>query len=267
MIARPMISPLPLSSALIVGHPGHELRLFRWLESARPLVCVITDGSGSGRSRIASSLHLLAASGSTAGPVMGPFTDAAIYETMLRGDIAPVVEVVESIAEALAARRVQCVVADAFEFYNPTHDLCSIVATLAARRAEAIAGLAIDRYDYAVTVAASGSGIELTLSESDVERKLAAAYAFENLTKDVNDLLALVGRDELAREILRPVSAAIELPSASRKPFYETHGEERVAAGRYRTVLRYDEHFVPFVEALAAAFGQSVRMEAPAAQS
>src|SRR5260370_6140515 len=38
---------------LVVAHPGHELRLFGWLCSARPDVLVLTDGSGhSGRSRI-----------------------------------------------------------------------------------------------------------------------------------------------------------------------------------------------------------------------
>jgi hypothetical protein len=108
------------------------------------------------------------------------------------------------------------------------------------------------------TTAASGAGIVLELDAAAVERKIAAAYRFENLTNDVNELLATVGRDELAREILRPVSANIELPVPASKPFYETHGEKRVASGRYRTVLRYEEHFVPFVHALAAAFGYAV---------
>lgn len=67
------------STALIVGHPGHELRLFRWLETARPMVCVLTDGSGSGQSRIASSFELIQATGSSAGPVMGAFTDQRLH--------------------------------------------------------------------------------------------------------------------------------------------------------------------------------------------
>ena len=41
------------SAALILGHPGHELRVYGWTRSIRPLTFVITDGSGaSGISRL-----------------------------------------------------------------------------------------------------------------------------------------------------------------------------------------------------------------------
>ena len=242
-------------AALVVGHPGHELRLFRWLEHAKPLVCVLTDGSGSGSSRINSSFDLLAATGCAAGPVMGRFTDAEIYDLMLRGEVSPLVEITERIAQSLFEHGIRSLVSDAFEFYNPTHDLCSIVAFLATARAEAMGGLPIALYDYAVTAAASGSGAFIDLSEEDVERKLRAAHQFQNLRNDVNDLLALVGRDELSREIVRPVSRPTTLPAPEDKPFYEMHGERRVASGRYQRVLRYEEHFVEFVRRLAAQLG------------
>ena len=242
-------------AALIVGHPGHELRLFRWLEVAHPLVFVLTDGSGSGSSRTASTHALLEATGSAAGPVVGAFTDSEIYDLMMRGDVTPVAELTQTIATSLAAHGVRSVVADAFEFYNPTHDLCAVVASLAAARAGVSTSKTIDRYDYPVTTAPTGEGIVLDLYPAELDRKLTAAYAFENLTHDVTLLLANIGTEALAREELRPVYRQIELPSLRQKPFYETHGEERVASGRYRTVLRYEQHFVPFVRALAAALG------------
>jgi hypothetical protein len=31
-------------AALVVAHPGHELRVFHWLRLARPCVFVLTDG-------------------------------------------------------------------------------------------------------------------------------------------------------------------------------------------------------------------------------
>ena len=248
----------PLHAALVVGHPGHELRLFHWLEHARPMVSVITDGSGSGRSRIAASFELITASGSTPGPVMGAFTDAGIYDAMMQRDIAPVAAVTESIAGALIEQRTGLVVADSFEFYNPTHDLSSVIATLAAARAQAATGVPVQRYDYALTTPASGEGIVLDLQAADVERKIAAACRFDNLAAEVHHLLARFGRQEIAREILRPVSMGIDLPVPARKPHYEVHGEGRVASGRYPAVLRYEEHFVPFVRALAAEFGHEV---------
>ena len=33
-------------TALVIGHPGHELLVHGWLEVARPIVFVFTDGSG-----------------------------------------------------------------------------------------------------------------------------------------------------------------------------------------------------------------------------
>ena len=39
-------------TALMVAHPGHELRVWHWLEIECPRVVVVTDGSGrSGASR------------------------------------------------------------------------------------------------------------------------------------------------------------------------------------------------------------------------
>lgn len=254
---------LLLPTALVVGHPGHELRLFRWLECAHPLVYVLTDGSGSGRSRISSTRDLLAATGCAAGSVLGAFTDVEIYEAMMTGDVTRLAAVTELIAQSLAASAVRSVVADAFEFYNPTHDLCSIVATLAAKRAEVLSGVAVQRYNYAVTRAASGDGVIVNLEPADVERKIAAAYRFENLSNDVTELLAAVGHDDVAREILRPLTTSIDLPSPEEKPFYEVRGEERVASGVYRDVLRYDRHFVPFVRALAGALGATLTEAAP----
>ena len=57
-------------AALVVAHPGHELRVHHWLERTAPVVCVLTDGSGAnGRSRIGSTLGLLRLAGADAGPI------------------------------------------------------------------------------------------------------------------------------------------------------------------------------------------------------
>ena len=64
---------------LVVGHPGHELMVHGWLEAARPLVMVLTDGSGhAGVSKYASTAALMARAGATPGPIFGRFTDVEI---------------------------------------------------------------------------------------------------------------------------------------------------------------------------------------------
>ncbi len=74
-------------AALIVGHPGHELRVHGWLEVARPLVFVLTDGSGrTGNSRVSSTKSIVNQAGATPGRLFGAITDEAAYEAILNHD-------------------------------------------------------------------------------------------------------------------------------------------------------------------------------------
>ena len=237
----------PSPAALVVAHPGHELRLHHWLERARPRVFVLTDGSGSGASRIRSTLEVLAATGCTAGSIVAPFTDHEIYRMLLAGDVDRVLMTTLDLAEDFVEHEIRAVVADACEWYNPTHDLCSVMARLAAQRA----GVRIASYEYAVT-GASDAGEMLELDDAALARKTAAAHRYDALSTEVETLLQRVGVDALRREVLRPIAADVLPPVPTSKPFYETHGESRVAAGRFSTVIRYEQHFRPFVEKLIA---------------
>ncbi len=237
---------------LLVAHPGHELRLYRWLEVARPTVFVLTDGSGSaGHSRVPSTLSVLGDTGAHAGPVLGPFTDHEIYDAMMHCDIDRLAKVTDELAQAFVDA--DLVVTDAWEGYNPTHDVCRVVAGLAVERASQLAGRAIPLYDYAVTErfeARDGDGeIVVNLDEEAFARKLAAAYAYSELRSDVEDMLRTHGPEQLRLEVMRPAAA----PKTDFKPFYETRGEQQVAAGRYESVLRYRDHLAPFVDALISA--------------
>src|SRR5205085_11261535 len=79
-------------AALVVAHPGHELRLHHWLERARPTVCVLTDGSGrSGPSRLGFTADLLGRLGAEAGPIFGRFSDLDAYDALLAGRTEPFV--------------------------------------------------------------------------------------------------------------------------------------------------------------------------------
>jgi hypothetical protein len=252
----------PSPAALVVAHPGHELWLHHWLERVRPRVFVITDGSGSGRSRIHATIEVLEATGCTPGSIMATFTDQDIYRMLLEGDVAPLLATTLDLADSLVEHGIRTVVADACEWYNPTHDLCWMMARLAAERADLVTGRRIACYEYAVTQAASGEGETLELDDAALSRKTAAAHGNEALRLEVEKVIARIGIDALRREVLRPVATDLEPAQPHAKPFYETHGESRVAAGQYSTVIRYEQHFRPFVERLIAA----VRSAAPAAR-
>ncbi len=237
---------------LVVAHPGHELRLYHWLERAHPTVSVLTDGSGgAGHSRLPSTLSLLAETGARPGSILGPFTDHEIYGAIMNCNVRSLAAVTVRLATAL--EDADFVVVDAWEGYNPTHDVCRIVGELATERASRVAGRPIRLFDYAVTERFEERGgtdeIVVRLDEVAAARKLAAAYAYSELRSDVDDMLRTHGAEQLRLEVLRPAAK----PVTHEKPFYEKRGEQQVAAGRYQVVLRYGEHLAPFIEALREA--------------
>ena len=72
-------------AALVVAHPGHEVRLHGWLAAARPSVSILTDGSGrSGRPRLDSTSAYLREIGVEAGELYGRFSDRNIYEILFQ---------------------------------------------------------------------------------------------------------------------------------------------------------------------------------------
>jgi len=241
-----------LGPALFVAHPGHELRLHRWLELAHPDVYVLTDGSGSaGYSRVPSTLAVLDAIGARAGSVMGAVTDHEMYRAVMHCDVAATVNVTLRLADAFVDA--DFVVVDCWEEYNPTHDLCRIMGALATARATSLAGRAVPLYEYLVVepfrTRGSANEIVVSLDDEALGRKLSAAHRYKELRVDVERMLELTDAEALRIEVIRPAEA----PVISGKPFYETRGEQQVAAGRYSSVLRYTEHFAPFLAALTEA--------------
>ena len=84
---RPPSTDPARPAALVVAHPGHEISLHGWLERVKPVVFVLTDGSGQrGVSRLSSTTRVLERAGARRGPVYGRFTDGRIYDALLAGD-------------------------------------------------------------------------------------------------------------------------------------------------------------------------------------
>jgi hypothetical protein len=250
-------SPLG-TGVLFVAHPGHELCLHGWLEQARPRVFVLTDGSGAARvSRVDATARVIARCGAEPGSVFGRLSDRDIYRAMIEGDVAPVAGVVRELAAALTSRDDAYLVADPWEFYNPCHDLCRVIADLARAVAAAACGRSIPSFDYVLTARTRNTAPAVTIALDDLalERKIQAADAYTELRAEVEAAIARYGKASLQREHLYAIEEHEPLKSPGRTPFYETFGEERVAAGEYATVLRYERHFLPFAIALARTVG------------
>jgi hypothetical protein len=245
-------------AALVMAHPGHELRVYQWLSLTRPLCFVLTDGSGaSGKSRLNSTTRLLQQNGARIGSIYGRMTDREIYSAIINGKLDLFVGLTEELTGELVREDIEYVVGDAIEGYNPVHDVCRFMIDAAVEIAGRIrnqplpnfeVGLASQRPPSAEPMI--GEPIRIDLDEAAVSRKLEAARSYLELAGEVEEILKQEGIQTLQTEWLQPVASQSSLRVESEPPYYELHGEKRVAAGNYQKVLRYREHVLPIVEAL-----------------
>jgi len=250
---------LPHTSALVVAHPGHELRVYHWIEQHRPIYCCLTDGSGSGgTSRLSSTTRLLEHVGASLGPIYGRYSDASIYRLLLDGRVDVFVALARELAAALEEAGVDWVAGDAVEGFNPTHDVCRLivdgaVAILRRTRRDA------RNYEFLLDGppdAESPDSIVVRLDEPALERKLAAAHGYPEMRGEVDAALARYGRQAFALECLRPASTTSQTTRFEREqPYYERFGEKRVNEGRYAEIIRYRDHVRPVALAIEAALG------------
>jgi len=250
-------------SALIIGHPGHELRVLGWVRAAKPLVAILTDGSGAdGVPRIAQTTQLLNGAPYRRSVLYGMASDREVYRAILEQDLDYFLALSDRLADELCEHRIECVAGDSIEGYNPTHDLCSLLIDRAVRLASGRMGAAVRHYAFPLVGAPRPGGLSadyqcLRLTPDELLNKLAnirqyAQAAGGVLVTEVDDILRRFGDQAFAEEVFDRV----DIPAAlsvfdDEKPFYETYGEQQVTAGKYRFVIRYREHIAPIVRALA----------------
>ena len=263
-------------SALVVAHPGHQVRLHGWLELARPRVFILTDGSGhSGRPRLDATSEYLAGLGIEPGSIYGQHTDRAMYQRILERDVDFFIGLTDQLAESLSALRVRFVAGDAAEGYNSIHDICRLVVDAAVELVNRGGGAA--SFDYPVINRPDDcpeelleKSVWLRLDDQTFSRKLEAARNYyPELWEEVRvaldgggagpmkEFFNLTGKgggagiEAFRVECLRPAAAAQAACGGwGPKPFYELHGERQVEAGLYDHVIRYREHIAPIAERL-----------------
>ncbi len=253
-----MINPIP-NYALIIGHPGHELRIFKFLELYKPRVYVLTDGSGvSGTSRINSTIKILKDSGASLSPVMGYYTDQEIYRVILENDMESLLSLINKIQLDFAENNINAVMGDAIEGFNPTHDLCRYLINTIVSNIENKTGIKIDNYDFKlegiITKNVDEETISVLLSEEDFDRKAAAAENYKELAYELNYAVQKYGKEVFKAEYLRKVNKPyISTCWEGEEPFYEKYAKEKIKSGKYKNIITYNNHLAPLHNKLLAS--------------
>ena len=243
-------------AALVIAHPGHELRVYHWLSMVRPRVFILTDGSGhSGQSRLQRTTSILSSLGTPVGNIYGRLTDAEAYSAVLEGDIDLFTGLATELARAMVDDRIEYVVGDAIEGYNPTHDICGLLINAAVRMAGDM-GNCVDNFEVRMAYAFIGASdpesgtIAIVGDDAMQARKLQAARDYSELTADVSRIVEQEGADSLRTEHLIPVRGIPYAGLFKEPPHYEIHGEKQVATGRYQHLIRYRDHLLPIADGL-----------------
>jgi hypothetical protein len=264
--------------ALLLAHPGHELVVHRFVEHARPLVAILTDGSGSdGESRAGSTTRLLEPCGAPRGSLYARYTDGRCYAALLARDAGFFIEIAEDLAEELIAARIEIVVGDAAEGWNPVHDIWRAVVDTAVTLVRQRTGRPVQNFDFllfsahpAAVADAGADSIVLQLDDASYRRKLDAGEMYSELHAEVHAALrgttagmipsralsaaldtrlAGLNAESYRLELLRRVDASA--PRTIVEPrVYELYGELLVAQGRYAEAIRHHRHLLPIENAL-----------------
>lgn len=246
--------------ALILGHPGHELRVFHFLEKYKPLVYILTDGSGHDlESRLNRSLRVIAQTGANIAPVAGKFTDKEIYQIMREGNFDPLFETVNEIITDMIRHNINAVAGDSIEGFNPTHDLCRYMINCVVRNYEKKTQQTIPNFEFYLDgpphICPEGlreEALWLRLTEEEFERKYKASKNYPEINKDLEELIAKHGKAPFQVECLWPVKDPGNFVSwTTPEPFYERYGKTKIEAGSYQEVITYQSHLLPLARQLA----------------
>ncbi|PWT95533.1 MAG: hypothetical protein C5B53_11250 [Candidatus Melainabacteria bacterium] len=245
-------------AALVVGHPGHELRVFGWLSLAHPIVAVLTDGSGSDKtSRLHSTSEIIRNVGAKQAAIFGKFTDREMYAHLLDDGRDIFLSLVEELTNMFLENEIDYVASDAYEEFNPTHDLCNYLVKAAV--ALASERRVIEAYAFSLdakpsTGDAFPDSMIIGLDDELFARKIAAARQYHELAPDIAQTIDQFGSQSFKLEVLFNAKRGRQ-PDVQEGgvPYYEKYGEEKVRSGLYSKTIRLKENMMPIFRSLSSS--------------
>jgi hypothetical protein len=242
--------------ALVIAHPGHELRIFRFVELYKPRVYVLTDGSGSaGSSRLHNTIGILKECGASISPIMGYYTDKEIYRIILEKDYSSLTALGLKMLTDFHENNIQVIVGDAVEGFNPTHDLCRYLTNLIIAVKEAKDGIEMLNFEFLLDglMREEDASLVVRLDDDSFNRKRKAAEGYAELAYELQSAIQKYGSTPFMAECLRKVVSPDILSSwGNGMPFYEQYAIEKVNSGVYKKAISFQEHLLPLIHHLSA---------------
>lgn len=213
---------------------------------------MLTSGDGSiGQPRLDDSRKLLTRWGlSVRTDWLAPVSDAVVYQALLGTGASPFAGWLDDLTRGALAEGIDTVVADEAEGYNPSHDLCRVLANrLVGRLREAgrsVRSLEIPLVGHPCDPAREAQvEIDVRLNDAELRQKLDDVLDYARrcspvLLGEVQTMFDTFGTQAFARECLYPAARTPyeDGQEPATMPHFERVGEERQAAGIYKNVIR-----------------------------
>lgn len=240
--------------ALCLGHPGHEIKVLAWAARHRPVVTILTDGSGPDRaSRLESTRKVLESVGCRVGSLFGALTDREIYAMMREGP-GPFLDLAARLDNEWTEQGVDTVAGDALEGFSPTHDVCRMIINSVVQRGRR-RGRDFRNYSFELEklAAPAEGGVLVDLDdETFLWKKQIVSELYPELVSEVDRIVSRLGEAPFRKEMLRVESSGKDalIWKGPEPPFYETYGARQIEKGHYDKLITYREHLLPIAEGL-----------------
>ena len=248
--------------ALIIGHPGHELRAFKILKDLKPDVYILTDGSGQNNvSRLHQSIKLIESLGASYKNTFKPFTDKELYTIILTGNLTKIKQVKTELLKLVKDNEYNEIYGDALEGFNPTHDICRYLINGIVRNLEkSNPSKTILNYDFvlekAPNVLSQKSNINnlfFELSPLELEMKIKASLNYPELKIEIEMAIERFGINAFSRECYSRITDLKQISNwENQQPYYEEIGKKRVASGIYKNCIEFEKHMQPIAHVCLA---------------
>lgn len=246
-----------MKTLLFIGHPGHELLAYKFLNEHKPHVIFLTTGSGNNdQPRINGSVDLVSSLGLQVFTPFEPFTDREIYTLIMTGEFERFTKVKDALKTFIELHNIDRIVGDALEGFNPSHDLCRYIINGCVQDLNGSHNL--ENYDFLQDEVFRNSQAEihtsdivLKLNNDEMEAKLAACKKYSELKFEVDRFFEAYGADFFKLEYFRHITDTLTFSNwQGEQPFYEIHGRKRVKEGIYKKALLYNDHMLPIAKHL-----------------
>lgn len=262
-----LLSPTDRPAGMIFAHPAHEWFTFAALLRLQPDLYYLSPGIFGGDGFENAFREKLAALGFRGTVTFGAISESEIYERFLARDDDWFVNQRNAVAAWLGHHGPGIVFTDPFEWYNSAHDLVPLLVASAVRCTTLQAsGMSLAEHGIGLQTVAwqerqthDWSSVKLTEEEVDRKRQFLGAMNgfFNGVTKGVSDELQDVVKDwsdrEFSTEYYRWTASTRKFsvpPKVGGWATYDQRGVLRVASGRSRQAITFQEHFAPLAETL-----------------